>query len=191
MQPVKNCSRCREAKSLTDFHRRGKGLQSVCKTCRAKIDAARKDLCACGQLKSWNRRRCRACSDADVPAPRSDISEAEVAWVAGILEGEGCWTQRSGGYTTWWIAVRMTDLDIIERLQKATGIGSIAPAAPAKTHYKMAWSWQVAARPQREWLTAQVWPWMGVRRRARIEELWPEVRAVVAQQAGHQSSKLA
>ncbi len=56
----------------------------------------------------------------------------------------------------------------------------------------MAWAWQVAVQVHREWLTTAVWPWLGERRQAKVRELWPEVEhAVVAQQAGHQSSKLA
>ena len=129
--------------------------------------------------------------DQLVPDPRWEISDAEIAWVAGILEGEGCWTHRNAR-THWWIAVRMTDKDIIDRLEAVTGVGQISPARPQKSNYKMAWAWQVSVQPHREWLTTIVWPWLGERRRAKIRELWPEVEhAVVAQQVGHQSSKLA
>lgn len=135
---------------------------------------------------------CLNCKADDVPASNWRITDAEVAWVAGILEGEGCWTKRNDPKrSTWWIAVRMTDRDIIDRLMEVTGVGSVSDARPLRDTYKMAWAWQVAARPHREWLTIQVWPWMGERRRARILELWPDILAVVAQQAGHQSSKLA
>lgn len=189
----KICWRCRQEKPLSAFHRRCDGYQPACKACRAELDLARRDRCACGNLKSHNRTRCQACRLSDVPDPRWEISDAEVAWVAGILEGEGCWTRRnSRARSNWWIAVRMTDKDIIYRLGSTTGIGRISPARPQTEHRKMAWAWQVSVRMHREWLTTAVWPWLGERRQARVWELWPEVEhAVFAQQAGHQSSKLA
>jgi hypothetical protein len=144
-----------------------------------------------GPRKAPQHPRCNACRLADVPLPRLEIAATEVAWVAGILEGEGCWARRRAR-ANWWIAVRMTDKDIVDRLASITGVGRISPARPQKTHYKMAWAWQVSVRAHREWLTVKVWPWMGERRRARIQELWPDVEyAVVAQRARHQPSKLA
>src|SRR5215470_7019902 len=91
----KICWRCRQEKPFDAFHRRGDGNQPSCKLCRAELDRARRDKCICGRLKSPNRSRCQACRLGDRPDPRWDISDAEVAWVAGILEGEGCWTRRN------------------------------------------------------------------------------------------------
>lgn len=39
---TKHCGDCNGEKSLSDFHRRGKGWQSVCKSCRKLRDAGRK-----------------------------------------------------------------------------------------------------------------------------------------------------
>ena len=36
---MKRCGKCREAKPLTECHRRGRGLQTWCKTCRRDYDA--------------------------------------------------------------------------------------------------------------------------------------------------------
>jgi hypothetical protein len=183
----KICNKCHTEKPLAEFYRRGKGYQAYCKHCQ---DEWLYDRCACGSRKAKKHRRCQSCRYADVALPRVDLSEADIAWVAGILEGEGCWTRKRNG-SRWWIAVRMTDKDIIDRLAQVTGVGRISQDRPRRPHHKMAWAWLVMARPHREWLTVQVWPRMGERRARRIEEVWPEVRAVVAQQAGHQSSKLA
>src|SRR5690242_9447826 len=37
--PTKYCSRCDSIKSVSEFHRRGNGLQSICKSCRKLNDA--------------------------------------------------------------------------------------------------------------------------------------------------------
>ena len=172
----KICGKCLREKPLSEFYRRGKGHQSRCKRCH---DDALYDHCACGRRKAARYQRCRSCRDEDRPPPRTDMSDAEVAWIAGVLEGEGCWT-RCGTHGGWRVAVRMTDEDVIRRLQVITGIGTITVES-SKKGYKTAWCWCVAARVHREWLTVQVWPWMGERRRSRILELWPEVQAVLTQ----------
>jgi hypothetical protein len=132
------------------------------------------DTCACGNRKAKKNRQCRECHAVDYPEPNR-VSAPEVAWMAGILEGEGCWTTRNSR-TTWLVAVRMTDKDIIERLQRITGVGRVTMEESARGH-KTSWAWRVSARPHREWLTATVWPWLGVRRRERILELWPDILA--------------
>jgi hypothetical protein len=168
----KICGKCGKEKPLNEFYRRGSGRQSHCKICR---DNAGRDPCTCGRLKTKRHGRCRVCREMDAPLPRIEISEPEVAWVAGILEGEGCWT-RTANRSPWRIAVRMTDEDVIRRLPALTGVGAVTEEVSKRGH-KTAWTWSVAVRLHREWLTLQVWPWLGTRRRARIRELWPEVEA--------------
>jgi hypothetical protein len=131
------------------------------------------DLCECGARKGSRYSRCFACRYGCADPPRLDITDAEVAWIAGILEGEGCWTTKNGR-ATWWISVRMTDRDIVERLATLTGIGRLSEEKPRPGH-KHVWAWGVGVRQHREWLTLKVWPWLGERRRERIRQLWPEV----------------
>jgi hypothetical protein len=168
----KICGKCGKEKPFSEFYRRGSGRQSQCKICK---DNAGRDFCACGRLKTKRHERCHVCREEDKPPPRIEISSPEVAWVAGILEGEGCWTRKATS-NRWWIAVRMTDEDLIRRLRTLTGVGTINIELSKRGH-KTAWTWCVAVRSHREWLTLQVWPWLGTRRRARIRELWPEVEA--------------
>jgi hypothetical protein len=132
------------------------------------------DTFACGNRKAKKSRQCSDCHAADFPEP-NPVSAPEAAWIAGILEGEGCWTTHAGR-KNWLVAVRMTDQDIIERLQRLTGIGRVTMEESARGH-KTAWAWQISARPHREWLTLTVWPWLGVRRRERILQLWPDIPA--------------
>jgi hypothetical protein len=150
------------------------------------------DTCTCGNRKAKKSRQCSDCRAVDFPPP-NQVSESEAGWIAGILEGEGCWTGH-GNRNGWLVAVRMTDQDIIERLRRITGVGRTT-VEESKRGYKTAWAWQVSARPHREWLTVMVWPWLGGRRRARILQLWPDILAsqafsgdVPAFQAGERGS---
>ncbi len=130
--------------------------------------------CACGARKKIKASKCQKCR-YNLQQPRA-MSEAEIAWLAGILEGEGCWSRHSQSTTRWWVAVRMTDKDIIDRLQAITGIGRVTKdPLPGRPGCKPCWAWRVDAKWHREWVTTQVWSWMGERRRSKIKELWPDM----------------
>jgi hypothetical protein len=70
------------------------------------------------------------------------MTSDQVAWVAGILEGEGSFISgKAAGIT-----VTITDLDIIRRLQQVTGVGRIHPTTRRKDYHKDAWIWAVRRR---------------------------------------------
>lgn len=68
-----------------------------------------------------------------------DMSEIEIAWAAGLLEGEGCFRLKTGTNRPT-IQVQMTDLDVLERLQSLFG-GSIREMSKRKEHWKDCWVW--------------------------------------------------
>lgn len=125
------------------------------------------NLCDCGNRKGSPAARCRMCQMSETNR-NEDISSAEVAWVAGILEGEGCWT---GSGNKWRIAVRMTDVDIIERLHTLTGVGTIGKSEAPKPKHRQCYYWFVTKDIDKLWLTNLVLPWLGVRRSAKIATL--------------------
>jgi len=69
----------------------------------------------------------------------NQMSDLELGWVAGILEGEGCFfvttrkTAKYGPYVYARVTVCMTDRDIIERLQHVTGVGVLERCASGRT----------------------------------------------------------
>lgn len=94
----------------------------------------------------------------------------DIAWVAGIIEGEGSFSL--DGKTSGRITVKMTDYDIIERLQTVTNTGTIyGPYKKAQAHHKPAWHWKVYDRREVARLLLAIYPLMGERRRERIAEL--------------------
>jgi hypothetical protein len=106
------------------------------------------------------------------------MTEAELAWVAGLLEGEGCFfpieyrTKGYGPYTYARVAVLMTDLDVLQRLQRVTGIGHINGPTPRKDpRHKPIWHWVASKNKESITLMRAVYPLMGERRRARIDEV--------------------
>ena len=93
----------------------------------------------------------------------------DIAWLAGVLEGECCFSYKSSGSV---VVVVRTDQDIIERLREPTGIGTInGPVAPQKSHHKPSWRWQVSQKQDVARLLLAVYPLMGERRKATIAKL--------------------
>jgi hypothetical protein len=106
------------------------------------------------------------------------MTEVELAWVAGLLEGEGCFfpieykTKGYGPYTYARVAVLMTDVDVLQRLQEFTGIGHFNGPTPRKDpRHKPIWHWVASKNKESITLTKAVYPLMGERRRARIDEV--------------------
>ena len=61
----------------------------------------------------------------------------ELAWVAGIFEGEGCLYKDPRRKKDHKLQVVMTDKDIVERLHRITGVGIFAQCSkPQQPHYK-------------------------------------------------------
>jgi hypothetical protein len=106
------------------------------------------------------------------------MTEVELAWVAGLLEGEGCFfpieykTKGYRPYTYARVAVLMTDLDVLQRLQELTGIGHSDGPTPRKDpRHKPIWHWVASENKESITLMRAVYPLMGERRRARIDEV--------------------
>ena len=53
------------------------------------------------------------------------ISEIDLAWIAGLLDGEGCFTKKSKRGRTIMICCQMTDMDVLEKLKEKMGCGRI------------------------------------------------------------------
>lgn len=105
------------------------------------------------------------------------MDEIEAAWVAGLIEGEGCIGQytypRSGGfYTKTILQVEMKDLDVLERLQTYTGHGTIR-FKQARGNSAETWVWTVTRKTHIREIAEAILPHMGNRRSKKIKSiLW-------------------
>lgn len=99
---------------------------------------------------------------------------ADVAWAAGLFEGEGCWIARPPGNSFSCSArLAMKDEDIVRRFRDVVGFGSVGQ----KTYEPFLWSWDAGANFQAfQALGAMFWPWLGERRRARWTGIMEDVR---------------
>lgn len=102
---------------------------------------------------------CQSCVSLAAGSVR-EISPEEVAWLAGLIEGEGSFVA-----TTRTLSVHMTDEDVIRRLQEVTGVGRVYATAKQKPRHKDAYKWHVKRRDHLRQLVPLLLPWLGARRR--------------------------
>jgi hypothetical protein len=100
-------------------------------------------------------------------AANNDWTRENLAWVAGLFEGEGCigHNRKTG---QWQLIVASTDEDVLQRAHMLTGVGTLR--GPIDRGHKPHWIWNVTSRAQVYALLAALYPWFGKRRQARVIE---------------------
>lgn len=97
----------------------------------------------------------------------NELKESEIAWLAGIYEGEGTCTITSGRAIR--VEVVMTDEDIVRRICYLTGCGTVRTLSQRGENYKPSYRWSIGSMDAVNFLTA-VLPWLGQRRAQRANE---------------------
>lgn len=100
------------------------------------------------------------------------MTKTELAWVAGLLEGEGCFSKKSNKGTARNVIVscQMTDPDVLRRLHRLAGGTFHGPYPNGPRGRLPRYTWRVHGETARS-LMADLLPLMGLRRSARIREL--------------------
>lgn len=89
--------------------------------------------------------------------------ELEIAWAAGLFEGEGTIHSQYGRLLT--IALSSTDKDVIDRFHKIAGVGTVSGSQPPKTPRKYIYIWFVGGDNAAS-LLKELLPYLGERRTA-------------------------
>lgn len=99
------------------------------------------------------------------------MERSDIAWAAGLFEGEGCFTwSRSKAMPA--AKIGSTDFDVLEKFQRVVGFGRIG-AAYQKGGFgtKPSRVWETTRFEYVQALIAYFWPWLCQRRRARAKEV--------------------
>jgi hypothetical protein len=111
------------------------------------------------------------------------ITALDVAWVAGLVEGEGSFYLKSGRYPQVIFQLNMTDEDVVRKAHSLMGgVGSVNPLAPGARSVKDQWRWRISAAAEVAWFMDLMYPHMGRRRAAKIDELRGRLPAWVRDQ---------
>lgn len=111
---------------------------------------------------------------------------SEIAWAAGLFEGEGS-VVHLGGATSkrWCCALAMVDRDVVEHFFEVVQVGRMYgpygyrnDLKRKRKHHKPYWRWAVANRDGVLLLYRMFRRWMGVRRLAKLEQAAADVRTI-------------
>lgn len=101
------------------------------------------------------------------------MNNEQLAWVAGLLEGEGCFTQKTTKGSirgSIAIACQMTDEDVLRRLHQYVGAGSLSGPYDNGPKCKPRWCFRISGESA-YLLMKQLRPWMLSRRAEKIDSL--------------------
>lgn len=98
------------------------------------------------------------------------MDAVDIAWVAGIIEGEG-WIGLRGSQRQCHINVSMTDEDIIRRLHETTGEGHVGFTPMRGNMTKPQWLWRVSDKRGVARVLCAIAPLLGVRRREQVAKV--------------------
>lgn len=102
----------------------------------------------------------------------SNWTRENLAWLAGLVEGEGSLTLERKSRNTLRIKIKMTDEDVIRRAHAVAGVGSVygpykVPRASGGFH-KDQWVWVSQRNAESYAIMAALAPWFLSRRRAQL-----------------------
>lgn len=101
-----------------------------------------------------------------------DWTKLSLAWVAGVFEGEGCFTTSKYRNSRTFVArISMTDEDVVRKIHAVTQMGNILIKRPEQAHHKVQFSWTVSGFEGFQAVVAALWPWLGNRRKSRAKEI--------------------
>ena len=99
------------------------------------------------------------------------VSLAEVGWIAGLVEGEGCIIVRPQS-NTLRLSIEMTDLDVLQKAARLFGptarLSQRTIKLPNPKH-KPRYILHLTGSPMMQWLMT-IYSFMGVRRKQKIED---------------------
>lgn len=100
----------------------------------------------------------------------ADLTDLDTAWLAGYLEGEGCFTLSKGRYIR--VVVASTDRDILNRVALLTeGVVGVRRRDKRQPNAKTVYHIEITGDRARTVATL-VYPFMGLRRQKRIREIF-------------------
>jgi len=93
----------------------------------------------------------------------------DIAWAAGIFEGEGSFHQTKSGSPQ--AKVKMADRDVVERFYEIVGFGHFGFSASQKPEWSDMWVWRVTSWRDFLRFVDLVGHHLGARRAQRFEEI--------------------
>lgn len=98
-------------------------------------------------------------------------NEIDLAWAAGLIEGEGCFTWHSDGKRPYFL-LDMCDIDVLQKFKTIFPETNFRGPYMHKTKQNQKPRYRIDAYGDKcRHIMQTVYPWLGERRKAKIEEL--------------------
>jgi hypothetical protein len=98
------------------------------------------------------------------------MSDTDIAWLAGLYEGEGTLWKASPGSAA--LVISMQDEDVIRRCLEITGMGQVSSTGKVYGRERRPrCQWVVSRRELLLVLLPMLYPYLGSRRKARVDEI--------------------
>ncbi len=106
-------------------------------------------------------------------------TEAEIAWAAGLFEGEGCFTlgNQHRDVPTFHAVLQMVDEDVVRKFHGIIGYGVVHSSTVTSTG-KQIFRWTCTRREHFKAVALTLRPHLGERRRSKVDELLALMRAL-------------
>ena len=118
------------------------------------------------------------------PIKNLNLSSTDIAWLAGLYEGEGCFSiksrkNRPSGTAPPTIEVRleMSDEDIIQRVANLVQKNSRLVQRKQIPNRKQTYIVSVGDRPTLRYLLPTLFPYFGIRRKTQVQACLVELEA--------------
>lgn len=111
-----------------------------------------------------------AAENFNTPVSRN-WSRENIAWLAGLIEGEGCFYIQPNPSGSSLIKVCMTDEDVILKAQRIAGCGQVSGPRMHMGGRKPAWTWTLARAKHVLAISYAIYPFMGERRTLKLKQL--------------------
>ena len=99
------------------------------------------------------------------------MTDNELHWLAGLLEGEGCFTTKSGDHSRCRVIVKMCDEDVIDKAWELMPDAKKYTIEHKNPKHSTIYSLELMKQEKVVEVMLAVYPLMGKRRKARIDEL--------------------
>lgn len=116
----------------------------------------------------------------------------DLAWAAGLFEGEGTIVQRAASPWLWQLSVASTDKDVVTTFHRVIGIGkfygpygAVNGTNARRVHHKPYWKWQLSDKLGIIEFGNKLLPYMHARRAARLRECLKWVAKIRITRAVH------
>lgn len=100
----------------------------------------------------------------------------ELAWAAGLYDGEGCTTNRGNNQPV--MSISQSDPYVLERFAKAVGVGKVHGPymREGKPNVKPIWNYQSGTFEHTQQCLAAIWKWLSLHKRAQAMKRFLDYR---------------